>query len=295
MAYREHISAGSEPIPGYRVSRKLGSGGFGEVWEASDPNGQAVALKFLSIETSHSTTQELRSLQAIRKLTHPHLLRIDQVWSHKGYVIFAMELADGSLSDLLNVYQADYGVALPADHACHYLMQAAKGLDFLNARQHDVGGMRVAIQHCDVKPSNLLLCGNTVKVADFGLSGIISTTTKNFRKAGTLDFCPPEVFRGKLSLNSDQYALAVTYCLLRGRLPFGDTPKNFQADYVRPKPDLSMLTPAELPAIARALDPLPQNRWESCGDLMYRLQLALKGPVPTTREALEGGVPAGAS
>lgn len=268
----EPLHAGTEALPGYQLRRRRGAGGFGEVWEAAGPDGEAVALKFLPSQAQRTTTQEVRSLQAIRRLQHPNLIRIDQVWCHTRSIIIAMELADGSLADLFEVYQNDFGGPIPPEHTCHYLTQAAKGLDFLNARQHDVNGIRVAVQHCDVKPSNLLLVGDRVKVADFGLSGWMSTATKSFRPGGTLDYCAPEVFQGLLSLHTDQYALAVTYCLLRGgRLPFPDTPPTFQAHYLRPAPDLAMLSDRERPLVARALHPLPQHRWPTCGELMFQL------------------------
>lgn len=277
MSQVASLQAGTEPIPGFRLLRRLGAGGFGEVWEVKGPAGEALALKFLSNNAQRATSQEIRSLQAIRRLRHAHLIRIDEVWCHQNFIAISMELANGSLADLLEVYQSDYGMPIPVEHTCQYLTQAAKALDFLNARQHQVNGMRVAVQHCDIKPSNLLLVGDTVKVADFGLSGWISTTTKQFRRAGTLDYCPPEVFQGILSLQSDQFALAVTYCQLRaGRLPFRDTPPSFEADYVRPDPDLSMLGDAEKPIVARALDVQPHHRWPTCGEFMYQLHRAVR-------------------
>jgi serine/threonine protein kinase len=94
------------------------------------------------------------------------------------------------------------------------------------------------------------------------------------RKAGTLDYAPPEIFQGRISDRSDQYSLAVTYCHLRGgRLPFSDTPTSFTRSYVRPKPDLTMLDPAERPIVARALDPVPQQRWPSSVEMMQQLAM----------------------
>src|SRR5262249_50762359 len=142
------------------------------------------------------------------------------------------------------------------------LAEAAEALDYLNARQHKINGARVAIQHCDIKPNNLLLCGETLKVADFGLSSFLIAQLETRNRAGTLDYCAPEIFQSRLSNQTDQYALAITYCQIRGgRLPFSDTPATFQSGYVRPTPDLSMLAEPERPIIAKALNPVPQNRW----------------------------------
>jgi serine/threonine protein kinase, bacterial len=272
----ELLQTGVEPIPGHRLLRRLGAGGFGEVWAAAGPEGRTVALKFL-FSGADRAAQEVRSLQAIRHLEHPHLIKIEQVWCLATCIVIAMELADGSLADLFEVYRHDYSVSIPPEHCCHYLTQAAMALDFLNTRQHVVNGVRVAVQHCDVKPSNLLLFSGTVKVADFGLSGCISTGTKVFRRAGTMGYCAPEVFKGLLSLHSDQYSLAVTYCHLRcGILPIRDDPSTIRADYVRPAPDLSKLSPREQPILARALDPVPYLRWPSCGAFMEHLTKAIR-------------------
>jgi serine/threonine protein kinase len=269
------LNAGLEPFPGYRLCQFLGRGSWGEVWKAIKPNGQPIALKFLTCESTQAAAQEIRALQAIRQLHHPNLIRIDQVWCHLGYVIIGMELAEGSLADLLEVYRTEFGRPMVAEHVLHYLGQIAAALDFLNTRQHLVDGCRVALRHCDVKPSNLLLFGDTAKLADFSVA---TQTTSEFwyhRRAGTMDYIAPEVFQGRLSERTDQYALAVTYCQLRGnRLPFHDTPSSFQPNYVRPRPDLSMLRPEERPFIARALAPVPLDRWASCAELIKELALA---------------------
>src|SRR5205823_2364131 len=156
--------------------------------------------------------------------------------------VIAMELADGSLLDLLDVYRADYGSCIYPQHLCAYLTQAAEALDFLNTRQHHLNGQRVAVRHCDVKPSNLLVLNGLVKLADFSLAAQTTSPMGYHRRVGTLNYTAPERLQGWLSDRSDQYALAVSYCELRGgRLPFPDTPPDAGKDYVWPVPDLTML------------------------------------------------------
>jgi serine/threonine protein kinase len=263
---------GLEPFPGYRLVRFLGRGGWGEVWEARQPDGKGVALKFLPCDSSLASAQEIRALQSIRQLRHPHLLRIERIWCYDRHVVICMELAEGSMLDLLEVCRREFNGGIAPQHLCHFLSQAADALDYLNARQHLVNEQRVAVRHCDVKPSNLLIHGGKVKVADFSLAAQTSSTMCTHRRVGTLHYAAPEIFHGWLSERTDQYALAVSYCELRGgRLPFPDTPLAFDSSYVRPIPDLSMLMPAEQQIIRRALDPVPQDRWPSCRDLMARL------------------------
>jgi serine/threonine protein kinase, bacterial len=163
------LEAGSQPFPGLKLVQLRGRGGFAEVWEAIDRSGKRIAVKFMASRNSTSSVKEMRIIQAIQKLAHRNLLLINQVWSIPEYIVVAMELAEGSLLDLLEGYQSEYSSPLPASMAVGYSLQAASALDFLNTRRHTLDGRQVGYQHCDVKPSNLLLIGETVKLADFGL------------------------------------------------------------------------------------------------------------------------------
>ena len=66
--------------PGYRLLRPRGRGAFGEVWEAENDSGGKVALKFLHCNHDQGAVQELRSVQVVKELSHPNLIRIDKVW-----------------------------------------------------------------------------------------------------------------------------------------------------------------------------------------------------------------------
>jgi len=265
-----------EPYPGYRLRQVLGRGGFAEVWEAETTSGATVALKFMPCDDGLSASKEVRAIQAIRHIQHPNLIKIEQVWIHLGYIVIAMELADGSLLDLFDAYQTEFGTAVVPEQVCMHLAQAAEGIDFMNKRQHLLEGRKVAYQHCDIKPSNLLLFEDGVKVADFGLASPTSSPLRAHRRAGTLEYAAPEVFQGRLSDWTDQYALAITYVQLRsGQLPFPEVPKGFNKPVSRPTPDLKMLPEPERPIVLRALSVVPQDRWPSCKDFITRLSKAV--------------------
>lgn len=266
------LEEGMEPYPGFRLTTFLGRGGWGEVWKAERADGEVFALKFLPSDTLLSASQEIRALQTLRQLHHPNLLRIDNVWSCPRHLVVVMELAEGSLLDLMAVYHDELQMGMYPEHACFYLQQAAAAIDFLNARQHLVNGQRVAFRHCDIKPSNLLMIGATVKVADFSLAVQTTSPMWYHRRAGTPPYAAPEIHQGWLSDRSDQYSLAISYHLLRTRIfPFEFFPTDVVAEQVRQTPNLAGLTAAERPILARALGPVPQDRWPSCTDLMNRL------------------------
>jgi serine/threonine-protein kinase len=261
-----------ELYPGYRLCQFLGNGGFGEVWGAQTDNGKPVALKFLRCGSRTGSLQELRSIQLVLPLSHPHLIRVNQVWAAGEYLVVAMELADGSLVDLFDIYEAEVGTPIPAEDLLPLAAQAAQALDFLNTPLHKINGQVVGIQHCDISPGNLLLFGHTVKLSDFSLTTAFQGMTRSFCPCGKPAYAAPEIFQGRLSNRTDQYALAVTYCELRGgRMPFPDTPRTFEPTYTRPAPDLSMLTASEQPAIERALAVQPLDRWDSCRQLVAEL------------------------
>lgn len=271
------LQPGYEPFPGYRLRQLLGQGGFGQVWETEVAGGSNVALKFMPFSSSLSAARELRAIQSIRQIEHPNLVKIEKVWSQTGYLVVVMELAEGSLADILALHQHEFGEPLDAARVCLYLTQVASALDFLNKRQHQRDGMLVGYQHCDVKPSNMLVFGEVVKLCDYGLSSPTSALDKAHRKAGTVDYAAPEIFDGRLSANTDQYSLAISYCELRsGRFPYPKI-ESFRSSWPRRRPeaDLSMLSAAEQPIVAQALRRDPHSRWPSCSTLISALAEAI--------------------
>lgn len=267
---RTPICSPTSLIAGYTLKRQRGSGSFGNVWEAHTADHRVVAFK--SVEcTPGLAALEVRNARTISDLKHPNLVRIEKVWCEENKLFFVMELAEGSLLDLSDVSTAEFGVPLSAEVVCGYFCQVAEAVDFLNAHRHTFDGVRVGIQHRDIKPSNLLLFGDKVKICDFGLATKVSASSVRHQSAGTPAFAGPEVFQQRLTDWSDQYSFAVSYCRLRGVNPFPDSPNDFLRDYVRPAPELDGLRALERPILARALAPVPQDRWPTCIEMMRQL------------------------
>lgn len=267
------LSAGAEPSPGYRLRRVRGRGGFAEVWEADAPSGPPVALKFMPSSNASTTAREVRSIQSLLTLDHPYLVKTNAVWSVPGYIVINMELADATLLDLMSLYHNDLGQHIDPLLLCQYLWQIGEALDFLNTRKHIRDGRKVGFQHGDVKPNNILLVGDVAKLTDYGLATPTHGPTTPCPRQGTREYAPPEVFLGYLSDTSDQFSLAVSYHVLRtGTFPF--PPPVLQPgsrSATRPLADLSQLDEAERPALLRALSPVPQDRYPSCGEFMSDL------------------------
>ena len=113
-----------------------------------------------------------------------------------------------------------------------------------------------ALQHLDIKPANLLISGDHVKVADFGLVKELASRTHNSMVAGmTPTYSSPEMFDDAPSPHSDQYSLAIVYQeMLTGVLPFpGRTAAQLANQHLRSQPQLAALAEIDRPAVARGL------------------------------------------
>jgi serine/threonine protein kinase len=274
------LGPGQRPLPDYELVRLLGRGGYSEVWLAKGPGGIGVALKFVRLEGEYGTL-ELRALELMKSIRHPHLLPMFGIWKRDGLLIVAMELADGTLLDRLRQAEGRGLPGIPPDELLEYMHEAAKGLDFLNDFRDPSGsGAGVGILHKDVKPQNLLLVGGAVKVADFGLACLLEHDVTEATGGLTPAYAAPEFFDDRVTRWSDQYSLAVTYCQLRGgQLPFGGTPVQVVAGHLSQSPDLTMLPAAERPVVARALSKDPEERWPSCRAFVQALQSVASSPV----------------
>jgi serine/threonine protein kinase len=267
------IRAGTEPVPGYRLLKRIGRGGFGEVWEAISVNDNTkLALKFLDCKHQPASlvVNEIKLLIQLRDLKHDNLLQFYSVTTGKNIIILSMELAEGSLNDLHYIYRTDHRSHMPPNVLLNLMAQAAEGLDFIAEQKlpSATSLSQQGMQHCDVKPSNFLLLKNQLKVADFGLSGPQIWNAKG-KAFGTPPYAPPELYEGRANSRTDQYSLAVTYVELRtGYYPF-PVPSDGTCPTVAP--ELTMLPESERSVIAKALSRQWLNRYNSCREFVQAL------------------------
>ncbi len=235
-------------------------------------DGGTVALKFILPCDEQAVPHDMRFLLALCRLSHPNLMPVYWARRYWNYIVVATDVAQGSVLDLHRTYLSEFHQPIPAWRVRAFLAQAAEGLDFLNLRWHLFNGVWTTLRHGNIKPSNLLVVRGTVKLADLLLSSQSSFELPPHLQPESSSYSAPEVVREWENDDSDQYALAVTYCQLCGdRLPFSETPPLPDADLVRPQLDLTMLPEVERPIVARALAPAREDRWPSCGELMAQL------------------------
>jgi serine/threonine protein kinase len=169
---------------------------------------------------------------------------------------------------------------IPREELLDYFRQAADGIEHLHARD---------IQHRDIKPQNLLLKGDTLKLADFGLARVLAHSVTGHTGNLTLMYAAPEFFDGRTTRQSDQYCLAVAYCQLRGgRLPFMGSTAQVVAGHLSKAPDLTMLPEEERAAVGRALAKQPNERWPSCPAFVEALSTAGQKLSPAPRPRRRG-------
>lgn len=298
MAHTFHrYKPGSEPVAGYKVTVCLGSGGFGEVWKGVGPGGTEVAIKIIDL-TGQQGVQEFKSLRLVKKCTHPNLVPVHAFWlkDEEGNVvndeqanlgggdvqmtaefvkpvelIIVMTLGKKCLNKRLHEVRDDGLPGIPPTELLDYMEGAARGIDYLNTQ--------VGIVHGDIKPHNILIVGDAAAVCDFGLARAVESLRKTSMAPMTVAYAAPESFRGKPTVKSDQYSLAMTYIELRtGRMPFdeGLSPFDLMNTHVTGQLNLDRLPPYEREVIRRGVALNPDDRWNNNRDFIRALTRAFE-------------------
>ncbi|CDO94451.1 unnamed protein product [Kluyveromyces dobzhanskii CBS 2104] len=208
--------AQGQHIGKYQIIKTLGEGSFGKVKLAYHTStGQKVALKIINkkvLAKSDMQGRIEREISYLRLLRHPHIIKLYDVIKSKDEIIMVIEYAGNELFDY--IVQRD---KMPEQEARRFFQQIISAVDYCH---------RHKIVHRDLKPENLLLDEHlNVKIADFGLSNIM--TDGNFLKTscGSPNYAAPEVISGKLYAGPEVDVWSsgvILYVMLCRRLPFDD-------------------------------------------------------------------------
>ncbi|MFO0841053.1 MAG: tubulin-like doman-containing protein [Gemmataceae bacterium] len=285
------VEPNAEPIPGYRLIDRLGGGGFGEVWRAEAPGGLTKAIKFVygdlgsAGDSDQRAKQEMRALERVRSVRHPYILSLERYEVIDGQLVIVMELADRNMWDRFKEARSQGLPGIPREELIRYLEETAEALDLMNTEYQ--------LQHLDIKPQNLFLVYNHIKVADFGLVKDLEGSQASVTGGITPVYAAPETFDGKVSRFSDQYSLAIVFQeLLTGQRPFtGTNVRQLIMQHISADPNVSALPPADQPIIRRALAKKPEDRYPNCRELVQLLRAATAGAAaaaPVSPSALTG-------
>jgi tetratricopeptide (TPR) repeat protein/tRNA A-37 threonylcarbamoyl transferase component Bud32 len=263
---------------GYTVLREIASGGMGVVYEATDNAlARRVAIKKMRDEIRSDPEERRRFLteaRTVATLHHPNIVDIYSIVEDSGDVYLVFEYVDGRTAcDFL-----DQSGPLALPDAKRVIKEACAAVDYAHAQ---------GVIHRDIKPANIMLASNgAVKVMDFGVARqaaeALTRAAQTNTIVGTPPYMAPEQEQGVVRRESDIFALGVCfYELLSGKLPFAGQGAGMLLNKMNGKHIPLSGVVAGLPAgtdevVAKALDPDPEKRYRSAGELAAALQ-ALPG------------------
>jgi Tol biopolymer transport system component len=284
----------------YEIVGLIGAGGMGEVYKARDGRlDRTVAVKTLPsrVAADPNLRQRFeREAKALATLSHPHICSVFDVGhatTDQGAIDFlVIEYLEGE-----TLAQRLGKGALPSADALRYAVETADALD----KAH-----RKGVIHRDLKPGNIMLTPQGVKLLDFGLAKLVtgpldadvtkaavSPLTGAGTIVGTFQYMAPEQLEGQeADARSDIFAFgAVLYEMFTGRKAFeGKSQASLVGAILEREPaSVSTVQPASPPALDQivktCLAKNPENRWQSAADVGRQLQWIRDGVTPSTASA----------
>ncbi len=272
----------SKTLSHYRIIRKLGAGGMGEVYLAEDTRlDRPVALKLLSKEFTEKEDRLRRFEQEARaasKLNHPNVAHIYEIGDCDGSHFIAMEYIEGRpLDELIRARSLEIADVIRIS------IEIADALDEAHVK---------GIIHRDIKPQNIMLTPRgQVKVLDFGLAKISAQEPEASEAAtrvktspgvvmGTVNYMSPEQAMGReVDARSDIFSLGVLiYEMLAGRTPFaGESVTEIIDRIAHAQPEaiarFNYAVPQELEVIVKkALRKNRDERYQTARDMLVDLK-----------------------
>ncbi|MEW5872094.1 MAG: SUMF1/EgtB/PvdO family nonheme iron enzyme [Chloroflexota bacterium] len=254
----------------YRIDRLIEQGGFGAVYQAWDTVlDRPCALKENPDASPEAQRQFEREAKILAKLSHPNLPGVYDHFFVPGQAQYlVMELVEGR--DLQAMLESRNG-PLPEEQVKLWLGQVCDALDYLHAQSPP-------IIHRDIKPANIRVTpAGKAMLVDFGIAKVYDPGLKTTvgARAVTPGFSPQEQYgHGVTDIRSDVYALGATaYAVLTGKEPPESIQRNL-GTALRPMRNYNpKLSPGVDRAVFKAMEMLPEQRFQSAGAFKAALSL----------------------
>jgi eukaryotic-like serine/threonine-protein kinase len=276
----------------YEVVARIAQGGMAIVYRGHDRQlDRVVAIKVPRPEFARDrgfSDQFRREARTAARLSHPNVVAVYDSGEERGLPWIVMELVSGrTLRELLDSQRR-----LSPETTAELLGPVADALD----HAHHAG-----VVHLDVKPENLLLTSETVKVADFGLVRAAAQRGHGQALAATVHYCAPEVLRGGVvDGRADVYALGVVaWECVSGRPPFEGDPRQVVQQHLGGRVPPPSRAVGGIPepfdtAVAQATDPDPTRRFLRASDFAAAMGAPRRRRVDETLRATTTLPPGGA-
>ncbi|MEM9488980.1 MAG: serine/threonine-protein kinase, partial [Myxococcota bacterium] len=280
----------------YKIQRRLGAGGMGDVFLARrvGPAGfeKLVVIKRIRadrVEDGDAVDSFLQEARLAARLSHPNIVQIFDLGKISDEYFISMEYVDGlDLRTVLRINE-QMNLQMPVAICCRIISDLCQALYDAHSHRDESGELRPII-HRDVSPGNVLLSQSGVaKLTDFGIAkaGDSELETKSGVIKGTMRYIPPEVLRGPRSKTLhpriDVYGAAILLyeCLAGKPLFAGDNWVHTLRSILRqPVPKLSQVREGIAPQLEqtfeRAIARDPKRRYQSVKELLDDLEAAIE-------------------
>lgn len=278
-------------VGGYRIERRLTTGGMAELFLARTPAGalqleRPVVLKALPpvlVDDYQWRSMFFNEARLAARLDHVNLVRVFDLLVEDDRPYIVMEYLDGhNLREVVRRGRLSYGLA------CHVVAEVLAGLAYVHDRK-DACGRPLGLVHRDVSPTNIMLTfAGHIKLIDFGIAkaseAIRSDLTAAGQFKGKCSYSAPEQVRCRdVDRRSDLFAAGIVlWELLAGRRLFARASEleSMRAILQDPIPPVRALAP-EVPealerVVARALERDPDQRYQRAEEMRDELERAVQ-------------------
>jgi eukaryotic-like serine/threonine-protein kinase len=286
----------------FKINDFLGNGAFGEVYRAvGESSGAVVAVKLLPVgilESADSKIALLNEIRVAQRVKHPNVVQVlyveDGTTSSTGPYVFMEYVSGGTLAKLIHI-QKQSGTLIPLNRSVEMMIDIAQGARAINE----------TIIHRDIKPDNILIEGQQLKIGDFGISKFVDEGTRlhTFKGGQHLAYMAPEGWQNQTNtFKLDVYSVGLLfYQILTLEHPLASKvkdPSSFldweKVHLYQPCPDVRTLrkeTPLSIAQLlTRMVSKRPNDRpeWNEVLQIVSKPDNSLSTPEhPSVRAAVE--------